>query len=445
MAGMEHTTILGCGMAGLAAGYYLKRRGFPFTIYERTHRVGGNCVTFEHGDFSFDSGAHRVHDVDETVTRELKELLGDELFSTAVQSYIFCQGDLIRFPLSPGNLILRLGPSVFMRAALEVAGGSRGIRTEPKNFAEFAIKAYGPTIAKTFLLNYSEKLWGVPCSELMASIAGKRLQGIDLKSFVTGFLSARARGGHMEGPFLYPSSGIGCIAERLADFCGRERIRTGSKITSIIHDGGSITGVEMENDEGNHAERTERVISTLPLPLFVEMLRPEPPAPVLRAARGLRFRNMVLACFLLDQERVTRAATVYFPDPEFPFTRVYEPKNRSDFMAPDGRTSLVLEIPCFSDDPVFRMKDETVIETVLSHMERIGWIRKKRILDACVHRMEYAYPVLETGSEERKKIVLDYLRRFSNLRLSGRGGLFVYAWIHDMMRRGREIAETFPK
>ena len=37
---------------------------------------GGNAITFRHGAFLFDSGAHRLHDKYPDVTRDLQALLG---------------------------------------------------------------------------------------------------------------------------------------------------------------------------------------------------------------------------------------------------------------------------------------------------------------------------------------------------------------------------------
>ena len=72
---MKHLAILGGGIAGLSVGYYAKKNGIPFTIYEEKARIGGNAITFKHSDFFFDSGAHRIHDKDPKVTKEIYDLL----------------------------------------------------------------------------------------------------------------------------------------------------------------------------------------------------------------------------------------------------------------------------------------------------------------------------------------------------------------------------------
>ena len=79
-------TVLGGGLAGLSAGYYLERSGRSFQIVEKETRLGGNCVTFHEQDLAFDSGAHRFHDKDTEITVDLKSLLGDNLVKVDTRS-----------------------------------------------------------------------------------------------------------------------------------------------------------------------------------------------------------------------------------------------------------------------------------------------------------------------------------------------------------------------
>ena len=46
----------------------------------------------------------------------------------------------------------------------------------PEKLARFeaAYRRYGPALASRFLLNYSHKLWGVPCDRLSTRVSGGR-------------------------------------------------------------------------------------------------------------------------------------------------------------------------------------------------------------------------------------------------------------------------------
>ena len=422
-------------MAGLAAGYYAKKNGLPFAVYETAKRVGGNCLTLTHGDFRFDSGAHRFHDKEPAVTREVTDLLGEALERVEVPSRCYYDGKSVDFPLSPLNLLVSLGWYRFARAATEVLYSRLRNHRPSQDFESFARNTYGPTVARRFLLNYSEKLWGLPCRELSPEVAGQRLKGLDLKTFVIEALRGKkAKTQHLDGAFHYPRLGIGTVAETFARHCGPENIRTDSAITRVFHNHTRIQAVEIN---GRSRIDVQDVVSTLPLPHFLEMMEPSPPPEILDLARGLHFRDVILVALFLERPSVTDAATVYFPSAEFPFTRVYEPRNRSTRMSPPGRTSLVAEIPCDEKDPRGEDTGQTeLVETVRARLIEIGWIRKSEILDSTVMRMKCAYPVLALDTQYRIARITAFLDRFANLRVTGRNGHFRHAFIHDVIRLG---------
>lgn len=265
-----HISILGGGLAGLAVGYYAKKNGIPFTIYEARNRLGGDCITLKKEGFLFDSGAHRLHDQDPEITQEMRNLLGDALQRVDIPSKIYAQGKFLHFPLSLTGLLENLGLFTIVKAAVEVGISRLAKRNLNKSFESFAVYAYGSDIAERFLLNYSEKLWGAPCARLSSTIAGKRLQGITAKSLMAGiFLGRKAMDKHVEGAFHYPKMGIGVIAEKLGEFCGEKTIVKDAKITKILHDDGRIRAIEVN---GKKEIATDEVVSTLSLPFFFACL-----------------------------------------------------------------------------------------------------------------------------------------------------------------------------
>ena len=422
----------------MAVGYYAKKHGIPFTIYEASNQVGGNCSTFKRGEFLFDSGAHRFHDKNPQVTQEILGLMKEDILKISVPSQIYHQGRFIDFPLSPLDLMKKLGFVTFTKSGLDFLW-ARLQRGPIDNFERFAIHQYGKEMASRFLLNYSTKLWGLPCAQLSIEVSGKRMKGLDLKTFVKEtLLGEKAKTEHLDGTFYYPRYGYGMITQKLADVCGYDNIRLNSRITKIRHRQGRIQEVELNNEQ---EQKCERVINTLPLSLFLKIMEPAPPEDIQRIARSMKFRHVLLAAIMLNKPSITGNGSVYFPDDEFPFTRVYEPKNRSKYMAPENKTSLMVEIPCAYDDAVWTMEEQKLLEIVKEKFKKIGWIEEKDVLDAAVYRLHNAYPVLELGFEEKIASVTGYLSTFPNLHLSGRGGKFVYTWLHDMIQFGKDIIE----
>jgi len=436
-----HITILGGGPAGLAVGYYARKHHIPFTLYEATNHIGGNCITFRHGDFLFDSGAHRFHNRIPDVTNEIKTLLSVEFEKIEAPSSIYFNEKFIDFPLSPLNLLKNLGLSAFFQAVIELLAARLSPKDKNDSFEHFAIRTYGRSVAEWFLLSYSEKLWGLSSAELSPKIAGNRMKGLNLQTFIAeALLGRKAKTAHLDGSFYYPSGGIGTISDKLAEFCGEENIRKAYRVTRVIHDKKRICAVEVN---GSEKIPTDFVASTLPINLFLGMMEPPPDTDTFDLVKDLQYRSMVLVAFFLNKNRVSENASIYFPDPDLEFTRIYEPKNRSCRMSPHGKTSLVVEIPCQQEDAVWKKSDEELIMRVRPKLVQAGLIKKDEIIDSVVKRIPYAYPILDAGFEEKLRHVVNVLARFSNLGLSGRNGMFVYGHIHDMMAMGKEIVERY--
>lgn len=436
-----YITVLGAGPAGLAVGYYAQKNGVPFRIYEASNHLGGNSITFKAGEFLFDSGAHRFHDKDPEATKEIKELLGEDLTKIYIPSHIYHNRKYIEFPLSPLNLMRNLGLCDFFKAGFQLLNAKLKKKAANQNFKSFAVSTYGKTIAKYFLLNYSQKLWGIPCQELSPDVSGKRMKGLTFKAFLLETIfGERSKTEHLDGSFYYPKMGIGTISQKLGEVCGKMNIVRNAKITKILHNHKRIQAIEIN---GIDRIETDEVASTLPLKLFLQMMEPRPPQEILSLANSLHFRDIKLVVILLNKEAVTKSATVYFPDSKYFFTRIYEPKNRSIYMSPQGRTSLVVEIPCEKKDALWDLADDVLTQRVSSRLIEIGWIKEEEIIGALVKRMTYAYPRLEMGFEEKLAKITAYFQLFSNLKFSGRGGKFRYAHIHDMMKFGKEIIEEY--
>ena len=448
---METTNlhILGGGPAGLTTGYYAKKHSFNFTIFEAGEHAGGNCRTLkikeadckfrilQSGDFRFDTGAHRFHDKDPQVTEEVRTLLGEDLLRVEAPSEIFFEGKFYRFPLLLSDLTQKLETKILLKIVWEQLHNNREKYAE--NFTEFAINQYGKTLAERFLLNYSEKLWGAPSHSLSTTIAGNRLKGLDLRSFLRSVvLGTPQNPNHLDGSFFYPRYGIGMISDKLCEFIGKGHIKLQHRISRLIHKDGKIERIVLNDDIEIQAAT---VINTLPLTLSIRMLDPPPPSELRAVADRIKYRHLMLCVFCLNRDTFSPNASLYFPGEEFPFTRLYEPKNRSTEMAPKGQTVIVLELPCYSDDPIWNMSETALQTKVWEALQRVKTLFPEEIIHYQSYKLPFAYPVLEVGFEERVMRLVRYFKTFENLYLTGRSSLFRYLHLHDLFKGGKEVIE----
>lgn len=430
--------ILGAGIAGLSAAFYLRKKQIPVTVFDANHETGGNCRTLNINGFLFDTGAHRIHDKDSEITGQIIQLLGGHLKKTNIPSKIFDNGRLLSFPLEPHDVFNRMDMCFTFKAGLDLLK-SRLNKKIIEDFEGFAVNSYGKAMANRFLLNYSKKLWGMPCNELSPEISGERLKNLTFAILVKNFFSKKhAERIHYEGEFYYPERGIGQLPNALESEIGNENIKLKSRISGVFHDNGRIEGIYVNGKEKIGASN---FVSTLPINDFINMMQPAPPQNILDIAKTLKFRNIRLAVFFIRNKSINNAATMYFPSDNLLFTRGYEPRNRSSFMSPQGTTSFVVEVPCFENDWAWMTDNIDFKNKIKEQVVKTGLIREKDILGCADEKITHAYPVLEKDYQQKMAKIFDYLSRFTNLEISGRSGLFKYLWIHNLIREGKNISE----
>ena len=432
-------TVLGGGPAGLATGLYARRQNLDVQVLEAGDAVGGNARTLELGPFRYDTGAHRFHDKNPEITADVRALLGDDLRRVDAPSQICWRGRRIDFPLAPYDLVRKLPLSLLAQISREQLSIPGAAGADARHFEEMALRSYGSTLAHLFLLNYTEKLWGTDATELSPRVAGDRLEGLDLKTFLLEAFGGRTeKARHLDGSFYYPRHGYGQIAEATADALGREHIRTGARITEVGHADGRITHLVVNDAE---TVEVDTAVSTLPLTLLIGLLSPPPPDAIQALADSMRFRHLRLVVLGLDRARLTPNASLYIPDRSVPFTRLYEPKNRSPDMAPDDQTVVVLELPCHKEDEAWSLPADALRDEARALLDAQGLVAPEdEIVAADTHSVPYAYPILEVGSEAKAERLQNYLDRFENLHLLGRSARFRYTHVHNLYARAKALA-----
>lgn len=434
---MSELTILGGGPAGLALAYYAHGLGMPFRLYEKSEHLGGLSRTLSLGDHRYDTGAHRLHDRDAAITADIRELLGDDLTPVSRPSKVLIRGRFMDFPPTPMNVIMAGGMREVPRIGIDLLRG-RSRRSPVVSFEDFAVRSFGETLARRFLLNYSRKVWGLHPSRLSPAVATRRLRGMSLRTLVLELLDPSRKTTHLDGTFLYPKGGYGRIVESLAGAVPAERLLTSSPVTGMVVQGQRVVRLQLDHDRQVRVDGT--VVSTLPISVAVRSLIGVPlPADVQAALAALRFRHVRLVYLRLARASVTEHASIYIPDPHFVISRIYEPRNRCASMAPEGETGLAAEVPCFHDEPVAALAPEELKETVVAELVSLKLVRPREVLDWRVHELPNAYPVYALDFEDQVRTVLRFLGQFENLRTLGRNGLFHYSHLHDQMRMARDF------
>ncbi len=429
-------TILGGGPAGLALAFYAHRHNLSFRLFEKSPRLGGLCRTFKWGKHRYDSGAHRFHDKDPESSRDIKALLAQELHEVTSASKVLISGRLIDFPPAPLKLLRSTKPSQ-MGAVLRDFIAGRWKQRPEVSFSDFAANRFGPTLANQFLLNYSEKVWGLPADQLSVDVATRRLKGMSLHSLLIELFSPSRRTSHIDGHFLYPRLGYGQLTEAMVSAVPKLNLQTEHEVVAVEHSDGRIRKIRFSN--GRVITRPGLVVSTLPITRLVKLLEPGLPETVQEAAGSLRFRQIRLFYLRLSRARHSENASIYIPNSNACITRISEPKNRSKMMAPADETGLLVEVPCFVETELFRLSDEALFDRVQEELEGLGLLQRKDVLGWRHHHLPDAYPVYSLEYSANVETILNGLSEVKNLRTLGRNGHFFYSHLHDQMSFARSF------
>ncbi|MGC9327322.1 MAG: protoporphyrinogen oxidase, partial [Candidatus Hinthialibacter sp.] len=106
---MKKVVVVGAGVSGLTAGYWLMRHGLDVQVFEKERRVGGAVQTLRENGYLFEKGPNSFLDNGvETMelSRELR--LENELLKQSTRTnarYVYLNGELHNVPLGPGGLI----------------------------------------------------------------------------------------------------------------------------------------------------------------------------------------------------------------------------------------------------------------------------------------------------------------------------------------------------
>lgn len=411
----------------MTAAYQLAKAGVPVDVFEASGAVGGMARTFELWDQRVDLGPHRFFSSDARVNRLWLEVVGQDYEMVNRLTRIYYKRRFFHYPLKPLDALTKLG--LFEAARCLGSYGRERLSPTPPDgsFESWVVGRFGRRLFEIFFKTYSEKLWGIPCTELDADFAAQRIKKLSLFEAVKNALLGGRGNTHktLVDQFAYPLEGTGMVYERMATYVnghgGTVHLRT--PVERVVTEAGRVTGLELTNGD---FRPYDHVISSMPVTLLVSRL-PDAPVAVKAAAEGLTYRNTILVYLNVG-------ATALFPDnwlyvhaADLKMGRLTNFRNWVPQLCRDQRSSiLALEYWCYSEDPVWREDDEKLIALAKHELTQTGLLRGAPILAGHVERVPRCYPVYRRGYKDKLKPVEEYLKTVQGLTPIGRYGAFKY-------------------
>jgi protoporphyrinogen oxidase len=419
--------VLGGGPAGLTAGYILAQRGHPVIVFEAEDQVGGIAKTEVRDGYRFDLGGHRFFTKSKEVDDLWHEVMKEEFLKRPRMSRIYWNGKFLDYPLNGMDVVKKLGPVELTRSFLSYLWAAIKPKGKEENFEQWVSNRFGKRLYQHFFKTYTEKVWGVPTTELRSEWAAQRIKGLSFFSAAKAafFGNKDNKIKSLISEFHYPRFGPGQMWETMADeiIANGGEVRLNTPVTKLEVRDGAVEAIEA----GGERIEPSHVISSLPLRATVGLSGAAATGDVQAAAQGLRYRDFLTVALVIDGEDLFPDNWIYIHEPGVRVGRIQNYKSWSPWMVPDQSKACVgLEYFCFKGDDLWEMEDEGLVELAKAELAQLGLVDPSRVERGFVTRVPLAYPMYDADYGERVESIRGWLEGIGNLIQVGRNGLHRY-------------------
>ncbi|NHC33697.1 GtrA family protein [Scytonema millei] len=424
--------ILGAGPAGLAAAYTLTQKGQPVVVVERDARVGGLAKSIEYQGFILDFGPHRFFTKLAPVLKLWSEVLGKDRVTVNRLTRIYYGGKYFSYPLKAKEALLTMGPIESVKILVSYAQSQLFPNRHPRNFAQWVTSRFGRRLFEIFFQAYTEKLWGIPCTEISADWAAQRIKGLSLlKAARSALLGNDGKVKTLIDRFEFPRLGSGQLYEKIGEYLRQhnQSVLLNTEVVQVHHDNFQVTQITLRNRQTGEESTVDcgGVISSVPISLLVQQINPPAPSEAIAAAKSLKFRNTILVYLIVEGNNLFPDNWLYINEPSVQLGRVTNFANWSPEMLPNQhQTPLCCEYWCNYDEPMWQQPEAELLERAEQELRKIGLLHHEKVSSGFVVRLPRTYPIYAGNYQQALSDIQSYLQQFPNLQLVGRYGAFKY-------------------
>jgi protoporphyrinogen oxidase len=482
--------IIGAGPAGLTAAYELvTRTDIKPIIIERSNDIGGISKTVVHNGNRIDIGGHRFFSKSDKVMKWWQEILpiqGSDSKDDILKE-IYYRKKKTQVKLSPNGpdpektdkvmlIRSRLSRIFFLRKffdypislnleTISKLGVGRIIKIgwtymwiqifpvkNVKSLEDFFISRFGTELYKTFFKDYTEKVWGVPCTEIAADWGAQRIKQLSISRALLHALKSIFRSEKsieqkntdtsLIEQFMYPKLGPGQMWETVAKIVEEKG--------AVIIKNAQVVELNLSNNQVNEItyvnnstkEKTvlkgDYFFSTMPIKELMIAMGDVVPKTVLDISNGLQYRDFITVGLLLNKLKIqneTKIDTlnglvpdswIYIQERDVKVGRLQIFNNWSPYMVSDiNKAWIGLEYFCNEGDELWEKKDNEFIKFAIDELHSIDIIDKSEVIDSTIIRVPKTYPAY-FGTYSQFSVISDYTDTIENLFLVGRNGMHKY-------------------
>lgn len=440
-------TIIGAGPAGLSAGYELLKAGYSVTILESSSLVGGISRTEVHNGNHIDIGGHRFFSKSETVmqwwdsimsmddfVRDNNALKENTLLLRNRLSRILYLRKLFSYPITLSKeTVINLGLVRMSLIGISYIKSRLFPIKDEVSLEDFFINRFGTELYNTFFRDYTEKVWGVPCSEIGADWGRQRIKGLSIaKAIKNALFSSKEIETSLIEQFWYPMFGPGYFWERVATLFQENggTLLMEHQVSSINILGKTVMGITALDSEGKaHTFDCDHLISSAPISSLCSMIEGFNPK-IKALSSELLYRDFITIGILINKTSKDFALKdnwIYIQEPDVKVGRMQIFNNWSPAMVNDPNTVWVgLEYFTNEGDALWSMNDADIVKLAKKEFSLLGFAHEDDIIDAVCIRVPKAYPSYFGEAYESFEFIKGALSQYVNLYCVGRNGQHRY-------------------
>jgi len=482
--------IIGAGPAGLTAAYELvTKTDIKPIILEKTNEIGGISRTAVHNGNRIDIGGHRFFSKSDVVMKWWQDILPlqGSLSKDEILKNIHYHNNKSSVSLTPNGpdpektdrvmlIRSRLSRIFFLRRFFDypvtlnkktilnlgivrifkIGWSYLLVKIFPvrniKSLEDFFISRFGKELYKTFFKDYTEKVWGVPCSEIAADWGAQRIKGLSVTRAILHAIKSsfkKEKSIEQKGTdtslieqFMYPKFGPGQMWETVAKIVeekGGVIIKNADVIGINISDN-CITDVQYLNNTTNSKEtvKGDYFFSTMPVKDLINAMGDNAPASIKSISNGLQYRDFITVGLLLNKLKIKNETTIktlfnlvpdnwiYIQERDVKVGRLQIFNNWSPYMVADiEKVWIGLEYFCNEGDELWSKADDEFIRFAIEELHKIDIIERDEVIDSTIIRVPKTYPAY-FGTYSQFDEIKSFTNRFENLFLIGRNGMHRY-------------------
>lgn len=431
--------ILGAGITGLSAALDLKDN----TIVVEKERVPGGLVRSHcfNNDYWFDHVLHILHFRDKEIQERITDLMAGMLSPCPPVAWIDSGRGITLYPFQ-----LNIGGLNEEDRNKCLSDYAKVYFNKPEhqrvgNYKEFLEMTFGAAMCELFYFPYNEKLYKYDLDKIAADELLWNLHRPSFEEILQGAFNPNIVRTTYNSNAFYPRPvadaplrGMGTLSKVLAD--NVERIDLNTRIVNLNLKTQTVHAIRNNQIK---LYRFESCLSTLPLPVLMRICDHVPNALMTRVDRLEYAKVFSIALCFKGKRPENTGHWRYYPQSEYPFTRLIFMHEFDELNAPSDGWGLLVEIT--ENSRTENPNEDVLIARTLTTLQKLGFLEETtRLISSHFWTIDPAYVIFTHETKNTIDECFTFLKHY-NITSLGRYGNWEYSSMYQNIKAGFSWSE----